>query len=146
MGMGDIVVMTDHGSNEGSQPLLAAAVEILTGTRPVSIDARHFMTGANGRATAKRGTLKLSVPSEDLVVTPDVLVVYEIPPVERWRFEAFQRTLHSSGSRCWGTNVDAWRAATDKHQTVVRFRREGIPHMECVQRNERRGCGLRISG
>jgi hypothetical protein len=63
--MGDIVVMTDHGSNEGSRPLLEAAVEILTGTRPVSIDARHFMTGAHGRAIVERGTLTLSVPSED---------------------------------------------------------------------------------
>lgn len=130
--MGDIIVMTDHGSNEGSRPLLEAAVEILTGTRPVSIDARHFMTGANGRAIVERGTIKLSVPSEDLVVTPDVLVVYEIPPLERWRFEALQRMLHSSGSRCWGANADAWRAATDKHQTVMRFRREGIPHMQTI--------------
>lgn len=132
MGMGEVVVMTDHGSGEGSRPLLEAAVEILTGTRPVSIDARHFMAGANGRATAERGTLRLTVPSEDLVTTPEVLVVYEIPPVERWRFEAFQRTLHSSGATCWGANVDAWRAATDKHHTVARFRREGIPHMETI--------------
>jgi glutathione synthase/RimK-type ligase-like ATP-grasp enzyme len=28
--------------------------------------------------------------------------------------------------------VDAWQAATDKHQTVVRFRRDGIPHMETI--------------
>jgi hypothetical protein len=84
--------MTDHGSGEGSRPLLEAAVGIVTGTCPVSIDARHFMAGANGRATAERGTLRLTVPSEDFVTTPDVLVIYEIPPVERWRFEMFQRT------------------------------------------------------
>jgi hypothetical protein len=132
MGMGDIVVMTDHGSGEGSRPLLKAAVEILTGTLPVSIDARHFMTGGYGRAVAARGTVRLIVPSEDLVATPDVLVVYEIPPVERWRFETFQRTLRSSGSTCWGADVDAWRAATDKHQTVARFRRDGIAHMETI--------------
>lgn len=128
----DIVIMTDHGSGEGSRPLLEAAVEILTGTLPVSIDARHFMTGGYGRAVTERGTLRLIVPSEDLVATPDVLVVYEIPPVERWRFETFQRTLRSSGSTCWGADVDAWRAATDKHQTVARFRRDGIAHMETI--------------
>lgn len=132
MRVSDVVVMTDHGSGEGSRPLLEAAVEVLTGTRPVSIDARHFMTGGNGRATAERGTLTLNVPSDDLVLTPDVLVVYEIPPVERWRFEKFQRTLLSSWSTCWGANVDAWRTATDKHQTVARFRRDGIPHMETI--------------
>jgi hypothetical protein len=44
MGMGDIVVMTDHGSNEGSRPLLEAAVEILTGTRPL----RNIRTGSPG--------------------------------------------------------------------------------------------------
>jgi hypothetical protein len=38
MGMGDIVVMTDH-AREGSRSLLEAAVEVLTGTRPVPIDA-----------------------------------------------------------------------------------------------------------
>lgn len=107
-------------------------MEILTGTLPVSIDARHFMTGGYGRAVAERGTVRLILPSEDLVATPDVLVVYEIPPVERWRFETFQRTLRSSGSTCWGADVDAWCAATDKHQTVARFRRDGIAHMETI--------------
>jgi hypothetical protein len=132
MGAGDIVVMTDHGSGEGSRPLLEAAVEVLTGTRPVPIDARHFMTGGNGRTTVERGTLRLTVPSEDLVVTPEVLVLYEIPPAERWRFETFQRALLSSGSICLGADVDSWRAATDKHQTMVRFLRAGIPHMETI--------------
>lgn len=130
--MGDIVVMTDHGSREGSRPLLEAAVEVLTGTRPVSIDARHFMTGGNGRATVGRATLSLCVPSDGLVVTPEVLVIYEIPPAERRRFETFQRTLLSSGSTCVSGGVDAWRAATDKHQTIVRFLRDGIPHMETI--------------
>ncbi len=129
---GDIVLMTDHGSGEGSQPLLEAAIEILTGIRPVSIDARHFMTGGNGRATAQKGTLRLDVPSEDLVATPDVLVIYEIPPAERRRFETFQRMLLNSRSTCLGADVDAWRAATDKHRTVARFLREGIPHMETI--------------
>lgn len=132
MGAGDVVVMTDHGSGEGSRPLLEAAVEVLTGTRPVPIDARHFMTGGNGRTTVERGTLRLTVPSEDLVVTPEVLVLYEIPPAERWRFETFQRALLSSGSICLGADVDSWRAATDKHQTMVRFLRAGIPHMETI--------------
>lgn len=128
----DIVVMTDHSSEEGSRPLLEAAVEILTGRRPVSIDARQFMIGGNGHATAEGGTLRLSVPSQGLVLTPDVLVVYEIPPVERWRFEPFQRTLLSSGSICLGVDIDGWRAATDKHRTVARFVHEGIPHMDTL--------------
>ncbi|MGH4011740.1 MAG: ATP-grasp domain-containing protein [Pseudonocardiaceae bacterium] len=132
MGTGDVVVMTDHGSGEGSRPLLEAAVEILTGTHPGSIDARHFMTGGSGRATAEGGTLRLGVPSEDLVVTPNVLVVYEIPPGERRRFETFQRTVLTSGSTCWAANVDGWRAATDKHQTVAWFRRDGITHMDTI--------------
>jgi glutathione synthase/RimK-type ligase-like ATP-grasp enzyme len=129
---GDIVLLTDHGSGEGSLPLLEAAIEILTGMRPVSIDARHFMTGGNGRAIAQKGTLRLDVPSEDLVATPDVLVIYEIPPAERRRFETFQRMLLSSGSTCLGADVDAWRAATDKHRTVARFLRDGISHMETI--------------
>jgi hypothetical protein len=129
---GDIVLLTDHGSGEGSQPLLESAIEILTGKRPVSIDARHFMIGGDGRVTAQRGTLRLDVPSEDLVATPDVLVIYEIPPAQRRRFEAFQRMLLSSGSTCLGADVDAWRAATDKHRTVARFLRDGISHMETI--------------
>lgn len=129
--MGDIVVMTDHGSGEGSRPLLEAAVEILAGRRPVSIDARHFMTGGNGRVIAQGKTLRLSVPSENLVTAPDVLIVYEIPPAKRQRFERFQRSLLRRRST-WAANVDGWRAATDKHQTVARFRREGIAHMETI--------------
>jgi glutathione synthase/RimK-type ligase-like ATP-grasp enzyme len=130
--MSDIVVMTDHDSGEGSQPLLEAAVESLTGRRPVSIDARHFLTGGNGRVSARGGTLRLAVPSEDLVTTPDVLIVYEIAPAKRQRFAMFQRTLLGHRSTWWGANVDGWRAATDKHQTVARFRREGIRHMETI--------------
>jgi glutathione synthase/RimK-type ligase-like ATP-grasp enzyme len=95
--------------------------------RPASIDARHFMTGGNGPATAQKGTLRIDVPSEDLVATPDVLIIYENPPVERRPFETFQCTLLSSGSTCLDTDVDAWRAATDKHRTTVRFLRDGIP-------------------
>jgi glutathione synthase/RimK-type ligase-like ATP-grasp enzyme len=130
--MGDILVMTDHGSGEGSRPLLEAAVESLTGRRPVSIDARHFLTGGHGRVSARGGSLRLTVPPEDLVTTPDVLIAYEIPPAKRQLFAAFQQTLMSHRSTWWGANVEGWRAATDKHHTVARFRREGIPHMDTI--------------
>jgi ribosomal protein S6-L-glutamate ligase RimK-like protein len=132
MAVGDIVVMTDHSSGEGSRPLLEAAVEVLTGMQAVSVDARHFMTGGNGRVIVERETVRLTVPSEDLVVIPEVLIVYEIPPTGRWRFETFQRSVLRSGSSCLGADVDAWRAATDKHQTVMRFSQEGVAQMETI--------------
>lgn len=45
MGRSGLVLMTDHGSTEGSRETLATAVRRLTGQAPFLLDARHFMSG-----------------------------------------------------------------------------------------------------
>jgi glutathione synthase/RimK-type ligase-like ATP-grasp enzyme len=132
MDTGDIALVTDHSSGEGSRDILVTAIELLTGSPPVSIDARHFMSGGTGRASLVNGRLRLEVPSEDLVATPSVVIVYEIPPSERRRFEAFQRLLRGFGVVSLGLDAEAWRRATEKDLTVERFLRDGIPHMETI--------------
>jgi glutathione synthase/RimK-type ligase-like ATP-grasp enzyme len=132
MSSGEVVLMTDFGSQEDSRPKLAAAVELLTGTPPVVVDARHFMTGGGGRATLVGRRLTLEVPSDSLTVTPGVVVVYEIPPTERRRFERFLRTLHLADVVSLNADPDAWRTATEKDRTVRRFLRDGIRHMETI--------------
>jgi glutathione synthase/RimK-type ligase-like ATP-grasp enzyme len=127
-----VVLMTDHSSTEGSRATLATAVEMLTGRPPVLIDARHFMTGASGRVSAADGVLRLESPSEALVVTPSVVLIYEIPPAERRRFEACQRLLRRYGAVSLGLDADTWRAATEKDLTVERFALDGIPQMETI--------------
>ena len=73
-GAGDIVLMTDFGSNEGSRPKLARAVKRLTGTPPVAVDARHFMNGGSGRATTAGRSLTLELPSgQDWLMSRDAL-------------------------------------------------------------------------
>lgn len=132
MGVSRVVLMTDHSSTEGSRATLATAVEMLTGRPPVLVDAQHFMTGASGRVTAEDGVLRLEVAAEDLVVTPSVVIIYEIPPAERRRFEACQRTLRRYGAVSLGLDADTWRAATEKDLTVARFAHDGIPQMETI--------------
>jgi glutathione synthase/RimK-type ligase-like ATP-grasp enzyme len=132
-----IAVMTDHGSGEGSSSVLAAAVECLTGTVPTTIDARPFLVGGAGRAIMEGGRLTLTVPAvgavAQVVEAPEVVVVYEIPPVERARFAGFQRVLRASGVACLGGgDARAWHAATDKGAMVARFRRAGVAHMETL--------------
>ncbi len=127
-----IVLMTDHSSTEGSRATLATAVATLTGQPPVLVDARHFMTGGTGLLNVLDGELRLEVPAEDLVVTPSVVLVYEIPPAERRRFEVFQRQLRGHGVISLGTDADAWRAATEKNLTVERFAQDEIRHMETI--------------
>ncbi|MEO7195290.1 MAG: hypothetical protein ABIZ05_10765 [Pseudonocardiaceae bacterium] len=124
--------MTDHGSGEGSRVPLEKVVELLTGAPPLSIDARHFMTGGSGRVHSGKNGLRMEVPSEGFVATPEVLIVYEIPPTERWRLVAFQRHLVSEGPLSFGADLAAWRDATDKRRTVECFRREGISQMETI--------------
>lgn len=129
--------MTDHGSGEGSSAVLAAAVECLTGTVPTAIDARPFLVGGAGRAILRGGRLTLTVPAvgavAELVAAPQVVVVYEIPPVERARFAGFQRVLRASGVACLGGgDARAWHAATDKAAMMDRFRRAGVAHMETL--------------
>lgn len=131
-GVGEIVVMTDFGSVEESRPKLSAAVEVLTGTPPVVVDARAFMTGQSGRATLDRGRLTLEVPSEGLRVSPAVILMYEIPPTDRRRFEAFLQIVRQSTVVALSTDPEAWRNATEKDRMIRRFVRDHIPHMETV--------------
>jgi glutathione synthase/RimK-type ligase-like ATP-grasp enzyme len=130
--MSDVVLLTDHSSAEGSGAALAEAVERLTGEPPIAIDARHFMTGGSGRAWLEGGRLTLGVRSEDLIVRPAVVLIYEIPPAERRRFEAFQRRLRACGAISLGTDADAWRSATEKNLTVEVLRRARVPQMETI--------------
>lgn len=128
----EIVLMTDHSSTEGSRAALAAAVELLTGRPPVLVDARHFLTGGDGRTHITDSVVRLEVPAEDIAVTPSAVLIYEVQPPERRRFEPFQRLLRRYGTVSLGTDADAWRAATDKNMTMARFALHGIPHMETV--------------
>ncbi|MFD5468217.1 RimK family alpha-L-glutamate ligase [Kitasatospora sp. NPDC127059] len=124
-----IVVLTDHGSDEGSSPVLEAAVKQLTGTSAIPLDARQFMSGGAGRAEVRHGRLTLHLPEDGLSLTPDTVIVYEIPPADRHRFEDFQRVLARSGTaRLGAADSAAWRNATDKSRTVERFARHGVPH------------------
>jgi glutathione synthase/RimK-type ligase-like ATP-grasp enzyme len=132
MGTGGVVLMTDHGSGEGSRVPLEKAVELLTGAPALSIDARHFMRGGSGRAGFGRTGFWMEVPSEGFVVSPDVLIVYEIPPADRGRLAAFQRQLSPESPLSFGADPDAWRNATDKRRTVDCFRRDGITQMETI--------------
>lgn len=132
LGTSGVVVMTDHGSREGSRGPLEKAVELLTGIPPLSIDARHFLAGGGGRVRSGRGGFRMEVASEGLVATPEVLIVYEIPPAERRRLEAFQRRLPPDGPLSFNADPEAWRNATDKRRTAECFRRDGIPQMETI--------------
>jgi hypothetical protein len=99
---------------------------------PTLVDPRHFLTGGGGRVTTVEGVLQLEAPAENLVGTPSMVIVYEIPPSQRRRLEDFQQALRRGGTICLGTETDAWRAATEKNLTVEQFRRDGIPRMETI--------------
>ncbi|MEU6969221.1 alpha-L-glutamate ligase [Kitasatospora aureofaciens] len=137
MGRRDLVLLTDHSSTEGTREAMAIAARRLTGRDPVMLDARHFMTdGAHGAGPAGRiealgdGTVRLEAGGT--AVTTDAVVVYEIPPHRRPAFARCQRQLRTSGVRSLGTDVDAWRAATEKGRTVEHFIRDGVPHMPTI--------------
>lgn len=128
-----VVVLTDHGSDEGSSAVLEAAVERLTGTAPMAVDARRFMTGGAGRAEIRHGRLTLQLAEDGPTLTPEAVIVYEIPPGDRHRFEDFQRVLaRSDTARLGAADSTAWRNATDKSRTVERFARHGIPHTPTI--------------
>ena len=132
IGTSSVVLMTDHGSQEGSRGPLAKAVELLTGVPPWFIDARHFLSGNSGRVRSGRNGFRMEVASEGFVATPEVLIVYEIPPVDRRRLLAFQRQLPPEGPLSFSAGWEAWRNATDKWRTVECFGRDGVPHMETI--------------
>ncbi|MEU4582123.1 alpha-L-glutamate ligase [Kitasatospora aureofaciens] len=133
----DLVLLTDHSSTEGTREAMAVAARRLTGREPVQLDARHFMTDGTGSAACTGrieavgdGTVRLE--AEGRVVTTDAVVVYEIPPHRRPAFAHCQRLLRASGVRSLGTDVEAWRTATEKDRTVERFTRDGVPHMPTI--------------
>jgi glutathione synthase/RimK-type ligase-like ATP-grasp enzyme len=132
MGTGAVVLMTDHSSGEGSRVPLEKAVELLTGAPPLSIDARHFMRGGSGQVSIDRTGFWMKVPSEGFVVSPEVLIIYEVPPADRGRLVTFQRRLSPDRPSSFSADPDAWRNATDKRRTVECFRRDGIAHMETI--------------
>ena len=68
----------------------------------------------------------MEVASEGFLTTPEVLIMYEIPPADRWRLVAFQRRLSSEEALSFGTEPDAWCNATDKRRTVDCFRGAGV--------------------
>ncbi|WP_229891868.1 ATP-grasp domain-containing protein [Streptomyces lavendofoliae] len=142
--------MTDHSSTEGSRDILAEAVEALTGSPPVLVDARRFMTGGDGQARTVEGRLQLSLPGADRAVWPSAVLIFEIPPHRRRHLVAFQRRLRELGARSLGLDDQAWKVATEKDLMVERFARDGIPQMdtltlsgasqqECVDAFERLG-------
>ncbi|MFD7583816.1 alpha-L-glutamate ligase, partial [Kitasatospora sp. NPDC059817] len=131
MGRRELVLLTDHSSTEGSRDVLAAAARALTGRAPVLLDARHFMTGGGGRIRPDDGG-GLRLEADGRSVAADAVVVYEIPPHRRRDFAPFQRLLGAHGARSLGTDVQAWRAATEKDLTVARFTRDGVAHMPTV--------------
>lgn len=125
-----IALIADPTSSEGCREYLADAVELLTGTPPVRVDARHFATGASGRGIRDGGRLRLQVAEEGLDFVPDVVVLYEIPPHRRRALAGFQELLDRHDVVTLGTGPEAWRTATEKNLTVERFRRDGIAQME----------------
>jgi glutathione synthase/RimK-type ligase-like ATP-grasp enzyme len=131
-GPGGVVVMTDHGSREGSRGSLEKAVRLLMRVAPVSVDARHFLTGGPGRVRLGPGGVQLEVSGEGFVANPEVLIVYEIPPADRGRLATFERALLLGGPLSLSADVRAWRNATDKRLTAQCFRRDGIAHMDTI--------------
>ncbi|MCX4767332.1 ATP-grasp domain-containing protein [Streptomyces sp. NBC_01275] len=125
-----IALIADPTSPEGCREYLADAVELLTGAPPVRIDSRHFATGGTGRGVRDGGRLRLQVPEERLDFTPDVVLLYEIPPHRRPALAAFQELLESHDVVTLGTGSEAWRTATEKNLTVARFLRDGVAQME----------------
>ncbi|MCA1694553.1 MAG: alpha-L-glutamate ligase, partial [Actinobacteria bacterium] len=120
-----VVLIADHGSNEGSRHTLVRAVEQVTGSDPVCLDARDFTTGGRGRVRAADGMLSLETPGQ--VVTPGEVLVYESPPASRPALADFTALLGEHG-----LPVDDWRDATEKDRTVACFRRHNIPHADTV--------------
>lgn len=127
-----IALIADPTSPEGCREYLAQAVELLTGTPPVRIDARHFATGGSGHAVPEGGRLRLRVPEQDLDITPDAVLLYEIPPHRRRPLADFQRLLRRHDVVTLAADPDAWRAATEKNLTVARLARDGVAQMETV--------------
>jgi glutathione synthase/RimK-type ligase-like ATP-grasp enzyme len=128
-----VVVMADHSSPENSRVVLEAAAAELTGAPPIRLDARDFLLGGGGRVDVRDGGRLTLTDRHGVDVTPDALVVYEIAPNDRQRFEQFQAVLRRSTVSCLGAgNAQAWRDATDKERTVARFVADNVRHAETI--------------
>ncbi|MGW0584118.1 ATP-grasp domain-containing protein [Streptomyces sp. NPDC002920] len=127
-----IALIADPTSPEGCREYLAEAVELLTGAAPVRVDSRHFATGGTGRGVRDGNRLRIQVPQERLDFTPDIVLLYEIPPHRRHTLAGFQELLARHEVVTLASGPDAWRAATEKNLTVERFRRDGVAQMETV--------------
>ncbi|MER5714010.1 alpha-L-glutamate ligase [Streptomyces sp. NPDC002132] len=127
-----IALIADPTSPEGCREYLARAVELLTGAPPVRVDSRHFATGGAGRHVRDGDRLRLRVPHEGVDFTPDIVVLYEIPPHRRRAYAPFQDLLRRHGVPTLAAGPDAWRAATEKNLTVERFQRDGVAQMETL--------------
>ncbi|MGW4126451.1 ATP-grasp domain-containing protein [Nocardia sp. NPDC004711] len=113
--------------------MLAATIEQLTGRPALTVDARHFLDGGGGRVRIGDGEVGLETAAEGVSVVASMVIVYEIRPQDRRRFERFQHALRTSGVRTLGADVQAWRAATEKDLTAKAFLRDGIPHPETMR-------------
>ncbi|MCK1819446.1 alpha-L-glutamate ligase [Streptomyces sp. XM83C] len=127
-----VALIADPTSPERCSEYLADAIGLLTGAPPVRVDSRHFATGGTGRGIRDGHRLRLHVPSEGIDFTPDIVVLYEIPPHRRHELAAFQALLERHDVVTLGTGTAAWRTATEKNLTVERFRRDGVAHMETL--------------
>ncbi|MFE1440352.1 RimK family alpha-L-glutamate ligase [Streptomyces sp. NPDC058739] len=127
-----IALIADPTSTEGCADVLAQAVDLLTGAPPVRVDSRQFVPGGFGRAVPDPDGLRLVLPGEELDLVPDIVVLYEIPPHRRSALAPLQLLLDRYGTVTLASRPDAWRAATEKHLTVERLRRDGVGHMETL--------------
>jgi glutathione synthase/RimK-type ligase-like ATP-grasp enzyme len=128
---GDVVVLADHGSTEGSRHTVALAVERVTGVPAVHVDARHFLPGGAGLLELGEGRPRLTVPGLP-AFTPSAVLVYEIPPERRAELAEFMTALAQAGLTGEMDAAEGWRNATEKDRTVACFQRDGVPTAETV--------------
>lgn len=67
--MGDVVVMTDFGSTEGSRAYLGRAAKMVTGRAPAVVDARRFYDGGDGRLRWDGSTPIRELPDDGVCAT-----------------------------------------------------------------------------
>jgi glutathione synthase/RimK-type ligase-like ATP-grasp enzyme len=127
-----VALIADPTSSERCSEYLADAIGLLTGAEPARVDSRHCAPGGPGRGIRDGHRLRLQVPGEGVDFTPDIVVLYEIPPHRRHELAAFHRQLERHDVVTLGTGTAALRVATEKNLTVERFRRDGVAHMETL--------------
>ncbi|MFI8083067.1 RimK family alpha-L-glutamate ligase [Kitasatospora sp. NPDC086009] len=132
-----LLLVTDHGSKEGSREILADAIARVTGQGPVRLDARLLYDDGPVTAGLERagGLLTVRRPGRAPVAVEPVVVVFEIPPHRRRHLEGFQDLLRRFGARTLAADPEAWRVATDKSLMVERFSRDSVAQMETLRMN-----------